>query len=75
MQEVEILQDSSHSVPVIKITPPNIAYPFTIVYAHGNSSDLYDSLLFVERMTKVLSAQFIIFDYTGYGCSKVNRVT
>lgn len=40
-----------------------------IIYAHGNSMDLVDSLKAVEKVSEQLNLQFVVFDYTGYGCS------
>lgn len=46
-----ILELVNLSVPVIKLTPLRVSDNYdTIVYAHGNSSDLYDGLRFMERM-------------------------
>ena len=36
---------------------------------------MYDSLAFIERMSKIMLAEFIIFDYSGYGCSKETEIT
>lgn len=36
---------------------------------------MYDSLIFIERMAKTMLAEFIIFDYSGYGCSKASEIT
>lgn len=46
----------------------------TIIYSHGNSSDLLDSLYFLEMLLKKCQAeQFFVnavaYDYTGYGAS------
>jgi hypothetical protein len=40
-----------------------------IIYAHGNSMDMVDSLKAVEKVSEQLNVQFVVFDYTGYGCS------
>jgi abhydrolase domain-containing protein 17 len=45
-----------------------------IVYAHGNSSDLGDSLRFITGMTVKFKAEYVAFDYTGYGESRVPSV-
>lgn len=46
----------------------------TIIYSHGNSSDLADSLIFIEKISQKLMAEFIIYDYSGYGESRVRDV-
>jgi hypothetical protein len=71
---VEILEYDNHSIPVVKLTPrpskiyvqPNKCMD-TIVYAHGNSSDMADGLKFVEKMALKYEAEYIVFDYNGYG--------
>lgn len=45
-----------------------------IVYAHGNSSDLGDSLRFIHAMTGKFKAEYVAFDFTGYGESRVSSV-
>lgn len=44
-----ILEYLNHSIPVVKLTPrtSKLIDIDTIVYAHGNSSDLADGLRFV----------------------------
>ena len=61
----------------MKLTPANWEKfkGSTIIYAHGNSSDMQDSLTFIEKMTKILRTQYIIFDYSGYGVSSVTEIT
>lgn len=46
----------------------------TIIYAHGNSSDMSDALKYVERIATKYIAQYVVFDYTGYGESKMENV-
>ena len=45
-----------------------------IVYAHGNSSDMGDSLRFISHMAGKFKAEYVAFDYTGYGESKRSDV-
>lgn len=66
-----ILETSGNSVPVIKLTPLDKNITTTVVYAHGNASDLADSLSFVELLCQQLKAEYVIFDYSGYGESRV----
>ena len=74
--EVGILDSGKHSIPYVKLTPRNrkIQYFDTIVYAHGNSSDLSDGLMFMERMSLKYEAEYVIFDYNGYGESRSTEV-
>jgi pimeloyl-ACP methyl ester carboxylesterase len=45
-----------------------------IIYAHGNSSDLGSSLAFISKMVVHFKAEYIAFDYTGYGASRITHV-
>ena len=45
-----------------------------VVYAHGNSSDMGDSLYFISKFSEKMRAVYIVFDYTGYGESRVKEV-
>lgn len=45
-----------------------------IIYAHGNSSDMSNSLMFVEGLSSHIDATYVIFDYSGYGESRVADV-
>lgn len=52
-----ILEQDKHSIPFVKLIPRNRkVYHDTIVYAHGNSSDMSDGLKFMERMALIYSA-------------------
>lgn len=72
--ETTILETSNHSVPICRLIPKNATNSKVIIYAHGNASDMSDSLAFVEKMASLLRMQYIIFDYTGYGESRVFQV-
>ena len=39
----------------------------TMVYSHGNSSNLELSFQIVEMMARKYPIDFIVYDYTGYG--------
>ena len=43
----------------------------TMIYAHGNSEDLIDSLRFARKMSGLLKIEFVIFDYSSYGDSQL----
>ena len=47
----------------------------TIIYSHGNNEDLMDALGFVCRLSKSIKAEFIVYDYSGYGDSKIDWTT
>lgn len=47
----------------------------TIIYSHGNSSDLSVSLRFVAALAELHKVNYIVYDYTGYGNSKLKETT
>jgi pimeloyl-ACP methyl ester carboxylesterase len=49
----------------------------TVVYSHGNSSDISDAYLFFQRLlrTETLSINVCLYDYSGYGISKFGTIT
>ena len=42
---------------------------FTLIYSHGNTSDLGDNLPFLTTLSNVLKCDVISYDYSGFGCS------
>lgn len=61
-------------MPIARLIPKTRNNNCTIVYAHGNASDMTDSLAFVEMLSQLIQAEYVIFDYTGYGESRVPEV-
>lgn len=49
----------------------NIGNNNVIIYAHGNGSDMSDSLMFIDRLSQHIHTEYVVFDYTGYGESRV----
>lgn len=75
--EVAVLDSDSHSIPLVLLSLTNRAhYLATLIYSHGNSSDLSQSLTFVSAMAQLHPyLDFIVYDYTGYGQSKLTQMT
>lgn len=46
----------------------------TIIYAHGNSSDMADALKFVDKMSSKYMVEYVVFDYNGSGESRSDIV-
>jgi hypothetical protein len=69
-----LLEANHHSVPVCRLVPNNPVSDSVIVYAHGNASDMSDSYGYVERLAKQVESEYVIFDYSGYGESRVADV-
>ena len=47
----------------------------TIIYSHGNSSDLSDCLPFLLELMNVRNVDIVVYDYTGYGASRKTEVS
>eukprot|EP00736_Rhodelphis_marinus_P008127 Rmarinus@m.13997 len=41
----------------------------TIIYSHGNATDIGEMFPFFVDLRKVLNVQVLAYDYSGYGCS------
>ena len=51
-------------------------YEGTVIYSHGNSSDLSQSLSFVAKFSAYYPKfDYIVYDYTGYGKSNKKTIT
>ena len=51
-------------------------YNATLIYSHGNSSDLSNSFAFITKFAaKFPFLDFIVYDYTGYGKSNLKNIT
>ena len=53
-----------------RLIPSEPANSHVIIYAHGNASDLFDSVGMMENIAAKLNMELVVFDYTGYGCSR-----
>ena len=42
-----------------------------MIYSHGNSSDLGQSVKFVTGLAAYHEMDYLVYDYTGYGVSKI----
>ena len=71
---VKIIEKANHSVPVMVLTPTKHQPRHTIIYSHGNASDMSDSLWFMERVSRSIYAEFVVYDYSGYGASRLAQV-
>lgn len=46
-----------------------------IIFSHGNGSDLTQSLEFISSLAEIHEAEYIAYDYTGYGRSALKKTT
>ena len=70
------LKNNFHSVPVVHLSlAQGEGARSTIIYSHGNSSDLGVSLKFITLLAEFHKADFVVYDYTGYGLSSMEETT
>ena len=51
-------------------------YSGTVIYSHGNSSDLSQSLGFISKFAACFTKfDYVVYDYTGYGKSNIKTIT
>lgn len=51
-------------------------YSGTVIYSHGNSSDLAHSLSFISKFANNFPKfDYVVYDYTGYGKAFKKNVT
>lgn len=51
-------------------------YSGTVIYSHGNSSDLSQSLGFISKFAACFPKfDYVVYDYTGYGKSNLKNIT
>ena len=71
--EIDILEDQKKklSIPLVHIQSNRKHKPScTIIYSHGNSSDLSGGLSFLLELAEKRNINVVVYDYTGYGASK-----
>jgi fermentation-respiration switch protein FrsA (DUF1100 family) len=75
--EVTLVEDAGHSMPAVMLSlKERASYCGTVVYSHGNSSDLLNSLSFISKFAKQFPKfDYLVYDYTGYGQSKKTNIT
>lgn len=70
--KVDVIGDGvESSIPVVSLKKKNSNPPLTIIYSHGNSSDLSDSVHFMLEFLTFFDVEVIQYDYTGYGESRL----
>ena len=71
---VDILNDRDKkiSVPVVEVKQKKFKTNTTLIYSHGNSSDLSSGLSYLLEFMKIRNVNIIVYDYTGYGASEIS---
>ena len=69
-----IEKDNKLSIPVVSMKNPLAKNALTIIYSHGNSSDLSDSMRFMGKFMKYHQFNSIVYDFTGYGASTISEI-
>lgn len=60
-----IVKANSSMIPICCIRSPDAE--FTIVYSHGNATDIGAMIMVYAMMAKKLNVNIVAYDYTGYG--------
>ena len=68
-------KDKNMSVPVVEVKQRKLKTDTTIIYSHGNSSDLSSGLSYLLDFMKIRNVNVIVYDYTGYGASEIAEST
>jgi hypothetical protein len=76
-QEVKLVEDETHSVYAVSLNLKDRSkYCGTVIYSHGNSSDLSHSLSFIAKFASTFPKfDYLVYDYTGYGKSRKQGIT
>ena len=70
-----ILNSLRVSIPIIHLLPKNKKSQSVIVFSHGNGSDLSQSMNFISSIAEMHEAEFVTYDYSGYGQSEIKNTT
>lgn len=49
--------------------------PYTILYSHGNATDLYNNFQMLKSLATLLQTNILSYDYVGYSTSKAEGYT
>ena len=72
--DIQLIEASNHSIPVLHLKHTKPINDLVIVYSHGNSSDLSESLTFLENLALTYGVDVVGYDYSGYGESRVSLI-
>lgn len=74
--KVHIIEEDKSSIPLVHLKLRDRSkYQGTIIYSHGNSSDMYHSLYFINKFAvNSPFLDYVVYDYTGYGKSKIAEI-
>lgn len=70
-----VLNCQNHSIPVVYLKYTQEKAKSTVIYSHGNASNLAQSLGFLSSIADHHKADYIAYDYTGYGESELKETT
>ena len=63
------------SIPLVHLMPIATETKSVIIFSHGNGSDLASSLSFVSSLAASHGAEYVAYDYSGYGQSDIKNTT
>ena len=70
-----VINRPSTSIPIIHLKPKDNKAKNTIIFSHGNGSDLSQCIDILCSLAEIHHAQFIAYDYSGYGQSQIKNTT
>ena len=70
-KKIKYIQNTKGTIPFIHIKKKKS--PFTIIFSHGNNTDLGRAYDVIKWISKKLNVSVIGYDYFGYGFSKSNQ--
>lgn len=71
----EIKTNNNNSIYYIHIEPSDIKSKKTIVFSHGNGSDIYVLFDFLKNLANECNVNVVCYDYIGYGLSRYTNPT
>jgi pimeloyl-ACP methyl ester carboxylesterase len=70
-----ILDSPKASIPLVHLCPTNTQTKSVVVFSHGNGCDLTHSMDFVCALAEKHKAEYVAYDYTGYGQSEIKHTS
>lgn len=74
-QTCTILNSLTSSIPLVHLHERGKKSKSLIIFSHGNGSDLSQALTFVSSLAEMHQAEYIAYDYSGYGLSEQKKTT
>ena len=70
-----ILRRPSVSIPIVHLKPTTVKARSVIIFSQGNGSDLSQCMDVLCSLAEIHNAEYIAYDYSGYGQSELKDTT